>query len=425
MTNYTIANITLQFYYDGVLFQSSAFSGQLSTPALTNNGLNCTAYIALNESEYQLLDNKSLLVIATNDLLSQSDYINSNGSILRCNEFNQTFNRTVNVAKAWDYNAAFTILSVIGSLLLLLACVSLLITYALFKELRTLPGKCIMSFAAAVAITQIFFIFGPGLTENSTVCTMMGVILHFFVLSEFTWSSILATDLIRTFVLMRSVYSLDKGSQLQTFLIYNLYAWGSPFIICVIAVIIDQYSDANIHYASERICWLQPGMANLIAFGIPVALILVYNLVAFISLGLSIHRSLNKGSRARVEIEDEGKSLSRIFQQLKVVIGAATLLSLSWIPAFLAATINELKWLWYVFMVVTILQGILLFIVFVLNQRVRLLYSQLYKKKTLSQSQATLDSDGHVKTKMTKISFAPTPVGTPSHSVENLQDTTT
>ena len=414
--NYTIArtkaeldDVSLQFHYNGVLFQSSAVSIQIPTPIPTNNSLNCTAYIALNESEYQLLDNKSLLVIATNSLLNQSDYIISNGSVLRCNEFSQTFNRTVTVAKTWDYNTAFTILSVIGSVLLLLACISLLITYALFKELRTLPGKCIMSFAAAVAITQIIFAFGPGLTENSTVCTVMGVSLHFFVLSEFTWSSVLATDLIRTFVLMRTVHTLHKDSQLRTFLLYTLYAWGSPLIVCFIAVILDQHADINIDYASERICWLQPGMANLIAFGVPVALILVYNLLAFIALGLSIHRALKTGSMARNEMAEKSKTLSRIQQQFKVVLGSASLLSLSWIPAFLAA-IEELEWLWYVFMVATILQGLLLFVVFVLNQKVRL----LYKKKLLPQQ----TSDGQLKTKMTKISSAQqTPLGSPAHSM--------
>jgi hypothetical protein len=391
-------NVTLQFYYDGVLFQSSTFTVQILTPAPTNNGLNCTAYVALKEHEYQLLDNKSLFLNATNDLLNQSDYIISNGSVLRCNEFSQTF------AKARDYNnKAFVILTIIGSAVLLLACVSLLITYALFKELRTLPGKCIMSFAATMAITQILFAFGTQMTENSTVCTVMGVGLHFFVLSMFTWSNVLATDLIRTFVLTRSVHFSNKDSQLQTFLIYNLYAWGSPLIICSIAMILDQHSDVNINYASETICWLQPGVANFIAFGIPVALILMYNLLALIVLGISIHRASKTGSMALSEMTDKDKSLSRIWQQLKIVLGASALLSLSWIPAFLAA-IGELEWLWYVFMVTTIFQGIFLFIVFVLNQKVRRLYSQLYKKL----SQTTLDNQVKTRMRMTKTSSTQT-----------------
>lgn len=241
------------------------------------------------------------------------------------------------------------------------------------------------------------------MTENSTVCTVMGVGLHFFTLSEFTWSSVLATDLIKTFVFTRIVHShLGKDSRFQTFVIYSLYGWGSPFIICFIAVILDQHSDANIDYASEMICWLQPEKAHLLAFIVPIALVLMYNLLAFIVLGVSIHRAMKKGSGAQSEMTDQGKSLPRIWQELKIVIGAATVLSLSWVPAFLAAAINELKWLWYVFMVATILQGILLFTVFVLNRKVRLLYSQLYKKKILSRRASVLD--GQLTRQMTKIS---------------------
>ena len=401
---YTIAriraelkNISLQFYHDDILLQSSAITVQIQTQTPVNE-LNCTVYIALNESEYQLFDNKSIFVTATNTLLHQSDYTISNDIILRCNEFNQTFNRTVTVRKTWTYNTVFIILSVAGSGILLLACISLLTTYTLFKELRTLPGKCIMSYAAAVAMSQIFFLFGPGLTSNHTVCTAMGFCLHFFILSQFTWSSVLATGLCRTFVLMQRVLSSQRDSQSRTFLIYNSYAWGVPFITCLIAVILDQHSNVNIDYASDRICWLQPGMALLVAFGVPVAVILVYNLLAFIALSVSIYRASKTESMARSEMIEKQKTLSRIRHQFKIFLGVFSLLSLSWIPAFLGA-INELEWLWYMFMVATILQGILLFVVFVLNRKVRQLYANVYKKKSEQQT----SNAAHLRTQQTSV----------------------
>ena len=394
-TRATLNSISLQFHYNGILFQSSNITVEIPV-----NELNCTAYIPLNESEYQMLDNNSLLVTATNMILHESDYIVSNGTVLRCNEFDQTFNRTVTVAKTWSYDKVFVIP---GSGILLLACISLLITYVLFKELRTLPGKCIMSYAAAVAMSQIFFMFGSGLTKNSTVCTAMGFCLHFFILSQFTWSSVLATDLCRTFVLMQRVLSSQRDSQSRTFLIYNSYAWGVPFVTCLIAVILDQHSNVNIDYASDRICWLQPGMALLAAFGVPVAVILVYNLLAFMTLCVSIYRASKTGAVACSEMTEKHKTLSRIQHELKIFLGAFSLLGLNWIPAFLRV-IEELEWLWYVFMVATILQGILLFVVFVLNQKVRRLYANVCKKKSKQQTSDGQLTTAHLRTQQTSSS---------------------
>ena len=383
-------NISLRFYYNGVLLQSSAITVQIEepTPAI---GLNCATYIALNESEYQMLDNKSLLLTTTNTILHQRIYIISNGSLLRCNIFNQTFNRTVTVSSAtWAYDTVLIILSVAGSGILLLTCISLLITYALFKELRTLPGKCIMSYTGAMAMSQILFLFGSRLTNNNTVCTAMGFCLHFFILCQFTWSNVLATDLCRTFVLTKRIRPPQRDS---TFLIYNLYAWGAPFIVCLIAVILDQRTNVNIDYASDRICWLQPGRALFVAFVVPVAVILVYNFLAFITLTVSIYRTSKAGSMAHSEMTENQRTMSRIRQQLKIFLGAFSLLGLSWIPAFLAA-IDELEWLWYVFMIATIVQGIFLFGVFVLNQKVRGLYAKICKKKSAAKQKT---SDGQLR----------------------------
>jgi hypothetical protein len=381
----TRLNITsLKFHYNGILLWSPGNTVQELRPAAGNN-LTCKSYIALNKPEYQMFANRSLLLIATNAIVYKSDYtIDDNGMVLLCNEFAQTYNRSVNVSvnvsMAHSYEMASIILSVAGSGTLLLACIALLITYALFKELRNLPGMCIMSYSTAVAMSQLFFLVGPGLTSNNAVCTAMGFCLHFFILSQFTWSTVLATDLCRTFVLMQRLHTLQRNSELHSFLLYSLYAWGTPLIICVIAVILDQHSTVDIDYAGDRICWLQPVMAVVIAFAVPLALCLFYSLLLFIILGVSFCRESKAGAMAKRETLDKHKTLSRIQQQIKIFLGAFCLLSLSWILAFLAA-ISGIEWLWYVFMVVTILQGIFLFIVFVLNQKVRGLYATVCKKK--------------------------------------------
>ena len=398
-----LTNSSFHFWFSGVYFYLSAVG---VIPQLIE--LNCIAYIALNESEYLLLDNGSLLLTDSGKVLPPSELFAFNEKIHICNEFNQTYNRTVSV-KTWNYNTAI-ILSVAASCALALSCCSLLVTYLLFKELRTLAGQCIMSYAFAIFISQIFFLFGPGLTGNSDVCTAMGVCLHYFSLCQFTWSSVLATDLGRTFVLDRG-YVLKSNSGRKTFGLYSLYAWGAPLVICIIAVIVDQKTDVNITYQSARICWLQPAIALLVAFAIPVAVILAYNLVVFLVVSVSIYRSSKAGARARSEMNKGNSAISVIWRRFKVFAGTSSLLSLSWITAFLGA-LENLDWLWYLFAANVILQAILLFVIFVLNDKTRRLYGNLSTKK--SDQGSSSRSQTATKTKHQ------TQLGTPVGSIESL-----
>jgi hypothetical protein len=353
----------LQFYYDDILFQTSKFRFQVSS---IKNDTNCTTTISLNSSQYSLIGD-NLLLTDTRRLLQPSDYFVANSILYICNE--SQYGRWIKqVDNRWTYNKLTVVLSVVGSGILIIACLSILLVYSFFKDLRNLPGKCIMSYVFSVAATHLLVIFGPGQTEQRDTCIAMGVFLHYFILCQFTWSSLIATDLFRTFVLMSRLKTGDPRS--HTFLRYSLMAWGVPIGVCTTAVIVDQKTDIDINYASDRICWLQPGMAALVAFGVPVAIILAYNLFAFILLTVSIYRKLKARVRAHSELNIDKNKVVQFRVQLKIFIGAFSLLGLAWIFGFIASASDQ-DWMWYFFFIANIVQGIFLSAVFVLNGKVR------------------------------------------------------
>jgi hypothetical protein len=353
----------LIFRYDGILFQTSKFQFGISS---VKNDTNCTTAISLNSSQYSLIGD-NLLLTDTRRLLQPSDYFVANSILYICNE--SQYGRWIKqVDNRWTYNKLTVVLSVVGSGILIIACLSILLVYSFFKDLRNLPGKCIMSYVFSVAATHLLVIFGPGQTEQRDTCIAMGVFLHYFILCQFTWSSLIATDLFRTFVLMSRLKTGDPRS--HTFLRYSLMAWGVPIGVCTTAVIVDQKTDIDINYASDRICWLQPGMAALVAFGVPVAIILAYNLFAFILLTVSIYRKLKARVRAHSEMNIDRNKFIQIRVQLKVSIGAFSLLGLAWIFGFIASASDQ-DWMWYFFFIANIVQGIFLSAVFVLNGKVR------------------------------------------------------
>ena len=59
-----------------------------------------------------------------------------------------------------------------GGLCISTPCLSLaLITYVLFKELRTLPGVNLMNHSLLLAIKA---------TDNTLLCTVVAILLHYF-----------------------------------------------------------------------------------------------------------------------------------------------------------------------------------------------------------------------------------------------------
>ena len=388
----------IHFYYAGIWFKSAPRSVgvAIQNPA---NHLECDDYITINESEYQIFTNKSLLHTTSNTLLQPSDYVLSNGTIIRCNRYNRTYTNNVTISfDEWDHTKTIPFVLTVASAVLIFAGVSLFVTYMLFEKLRTLPGKCTMNYGLAIAISQIFFSLAPVMTANQDVCTAIGVCFHYSLLCQFTWSSVLATNLIKTFVFNRLLHNAQsKQSQSRTYTLYCLYGWGAPIVISTTALILDQKTDVDIYFASSYMCWLQPEDANLIAFMVPVAAILTYNLIAFVFVTFSICRLSSAGSAARSEMRD---TKGRSAKQTKIFLGTFSLLSFMWAIAFFAIIDDKSEWLWVIFSGGCILQGIFLFVVFVLNKNVRCLYANLLRN--LWKARCTCFRDSFRSTRLWK-----------------------
>ncbi|EDO28436.1 predicted protein, partial [Nematostella vectensis] len=62
-----------------------------------------------------------------------------------------------------------------------------LVTYSLFSELRTTPGKNLMNLSTAILLSQIFWLSGSGQVHDRTACTVVAILLHYFFLASFIW----------------------------------------------------------------------------------------------------------------------------------------------------------------------------------------------------------------------------------------------
>jgi len=94
--------------------------------------------------------------------------------------------------------ASLQLLTLIGCVVSTISLILLIITYTLFTELRNLPGKIIINLAISLLLYQSVF-FSAVKNEVPEVCLAIAVLLHFFVLSSFTWMNVMAYDVHRIF----------------------------------------------------------------------------------------------------------------------------------------------------------------------------------------------------------------------------------
>ena len=79
----------------------------------------------------------------------------------------------------------------------LLGCVAILLTYSLFKELRSLPGKILMNLASSILVASLFTLSSLFVVDNVAVCRAVAVILHYTYTAEFIWMSVFSFEIAR------------------------------------------------------------------------------------------------------------------------------------------------------------------------------------------------------------------------------------
>ena len=143
-------------------------------------------------------DNGSIFVYAHQRMYERKDYYWYKSNITVCGNFTRYF--IMKNANLRLYSEVEFYLTVVGCTLSILALLLVLITYSIFNELRTLPGKITMNLALVLLLTQVVFIVVMFEETDGLVCKSLAVILHFLYLSSFCWMTVLGLHVAKTFL---------------------------------------------------------------------------------------------------------------------------------------------------------------------------------------------------------------------------------
>lgn len=259
------------------------------------------------------------------------------------------------------HHEALDIITLLGCSLSLIGIFGIFITAITFRSWREKPGsKVLLQLSGAVALQMILFCFvntevlTSHLIENEiySSCIALGACLHYSVLVQFSWMLIIAFLQYKRYVKV-----IGNSRPTKFFTKTFLFGWCLPLIPIILMLIINK--DAYIPLNDEdnsKICY-PGGQALYLAVVLPIALIIIANLIIFILIIYNIIR--NTDGKVR---QNERKLAVR---QARLSILLFFLLGFTWIFGLLAAMKAGILFS-YLFCLTATLQGFVLFIYFII-----------------------------------------------------------
>ncbi|XP_046372347.2 adhesion G protein-coupled receptor E2-like [Haliotis rufescens] len=235
-----------------------------------------------------------------------------------------------------------------------------LLVYILIKELHTVPGLNLILLSSSLFLAHVFYLFGAGTVTTPTICTVIGVLLHYFWLASFAWMNVCCLHMFRVFTnLFSSLHFADNKESLM--IKYSVFAYGVPLVIVTMTLTITYIQSGNttVGYGGPALCFVAPGLVSLVSFGGPASLTLVINGVLFLWTMISIRRR-------NTQSESLGKKQAN---DVITFFKLSTITGLSWLFGFVGYFLQRVE-LMYVFTVLTAGQGVFIFLSFVVSRRI-------------------------------------------------------
>ena len=352
----------------------------------------CEAWLNISRHEYVILTNLTLYHNATNRMYPFGNYyikINNDaaGDVVEdvnvstlIDEFSKSLrnstvficlpNIPISIIRSANYHdnhkQPLEILTMAGFIISILSVVLVLITYTLFSELRTLPGKNLMNLCLSLLIYQSVWLVRSYVHKNETSCTVIAILEHYFILVSFVAMSVISHHSCVVFSKNSISARRSEGENYDTFIKYTAVVWTLPAAFVVVCIALDKTEVFPINYGT--ICFLATKNSKIYLFILPIGLSLLFNLSIFIRTAIY----LLKQQESTGELHQNRK------QNLKICIKLSTLTGFPWIFGFLHAGSGNIVTFEYLFVIFVCLQGLYLAVAFLWNTRVHKLYKNRF-----------------------------------------------
>ncbi|XP_071963107.1 uncharacterized protein [Antedon mediterranea] len=349
---------------------------------------NVCPQIQLSIEAFEEQVNGTLVYKTTGDVFQKHQYMftnTSNSSLLVCSFLNQN-GETEENTEFFHYSGALLIISVVGTIISLISLLITILLRVFIAELRTLSGKIILNVSISLFIALLLTLIQGNFTQWPTFCEVMSVFLHYMWLVCFCWMNSMAIELFQTFRTVRSSSrsSRSSKSQRKSFIKYFIYSWGLPaiYVAIIVGISLCECTSLDVMYGDDNVCWIRDELASLYVFGIPLAVILVPNLILFVATIKGLRKSMKSTAAVRSGKSDQDQQTGEMIIYIRI----STVMGLTWIFGYVASFVDHVIF-WYIFTILNSLQGLFIFIAFNINYSMNNLIKHVEKSKRLLRNQ--------------------------------------
>ncbi|CAI9727585.1 G-protein coupled receptor Mth-like [Octopus vulgaris] len=201
--------------------------------------LNCTA-TRLKDSEYHITSDGLLYLNITQLWLNQSEFsIDEDGLSICVKNDNDEISK---------YSEIETYITLVGLAISVPALAITIIVYLCIPDLRTLPGKLLISLSSALFVAELLFLISSQVTTSTVLCKSSAVVMHYAFLATFFWTNVMSFDAWNTFSRLTQLRSSENDT--KKLVLYSLYAWICPLLIVTVSLIFE-YTPGNRGFSPE------------------------------------------------------------------------------------------------------------------------------------------------------------------------------
>nr|XP_054764203.1 adhesion G-protein coupled receptor G6-like [Lytechinus pictus] len=251
---------------------------------------------------------------------------------------------------------ALRIISIIGCTISIVCIIIILITYLSNKNLHKHQSqKIFLCLCGTLLCLYITFLIMTALDRHPdhrevepVPCGILAALVHFFTLSSLAWMGV---EGVNTYLIVVRVFD----AYIPRFMLKaGLVAWGG----CGLVVLITGLAAMG-NYAESDYCFLQRWSA-IGGLLIPIALILLANIIIFGLVVRRLFKSANVGSK-RDSIPNNRKASN---ERVKNAISLLILFGLTWVTGYLTLINTTSQVIQTLFIVFNSLQGFFIFVLY-------------------------------------------------------------
>ena len=307
---------------------------------------NNTSTALYHYGQYEIVSNNSVMVCISNERTTKQNWMKENDMVL-----------------GWITISCLS--------LSILSLVILLITYIIFSELRTLPGKNLMHLAFTLLMSSVSWIISSFTQpeQHPRFCIALIMVQHYFLIASFTGTNVIAFHMWKTFSKELSAPRTSRKHERNLFTIYVLSVWFFSATLVGTCFILERKNLINVGYGDSDICWFRHKLGFIYFTILPNAMSLLFNIFTFLITALH----LRKHSENIAARQCQG-SVKRSY--LVIYLKLSSLMGFTWLFGLLDVAVNVSRIFEYLFVICTCLQGVFISMAFVFKKEVLKMYKE-------------------------------------------------